>query len=303
MLCANGGTVSINQVGSVELRIVNEVTGRQETRILSDVYYVPDAPTNLLSQDYMQTELNYFVKMSADQSVCFLTKKGTRLKLVKVNRLYRIWSVRDQVREQAVVYSAIVTPKKSVPLAVWHKRFAHARATTIVDMGKQKVVRGLQISTSGAEAAPTCLPCMHGKKVRMTYPERRQHAQRPLQHLQVDVCSVNEPRLDGCTSFLLVIDEFSRYKWLFLLRQKSEAKNHIAALVNRLHVKYRERNWRVEEIHSDQGGEFDNNDILDFCAEEGIELTTTNAYPPPKRTVSSSAPMGSCYPRSEHSST
>lgn len=55
MSCASSSLVSLNQVGSVELYIVNELTGQQVKRLLSDVYYLPDAPANLLSQDYMQT--------------------------------------------------------------------------------------------------------------------------------------------------------------------------------------------------------------------------------------------------------
>ncbi|KAE8991458.1 hypothetical protein PR002_g20843 [Phytophthora rubi] len=280
MLCASGNLVKINQVGCVELNIVNELTGRQEKRLLPDVYFVPEAPANLLSQDYLQTELKYFVSYSRDQSICYLSKKGMRLKFVKVNRLYRVWSPRDSSKQRAVVCSAIVKSKKATPLTVWHKRFDHASESTIVDMAKKQVARGLKIDKNEEGAEYLCLPCLHGKKVRMTYAERLHHASKPLRRLQVDCCTVNEPTIDGCTSFLLVVDEFSRYKWLFLLRQKSEAKQHIIALVNRLLVKYRDRKWRVEEIHSDQGGEFDNSDIQEYCDSEGITLTSTNGYTP-----------------------
>ncbi|KAF4128530.1 putative transposon Ty5-1 protein [Phytophthora infestans] len=51
MLCATGNTVSINQVGSVEVLTVNKLTGRQQKRLLPDVNYAPDAPVNLFSQD------------------------------------------------------------------------------------------------------------------------------------------------------------------------------------------------------------------------------------------------------------
>lgn len=112
----------------------------------------------------------------------------------------------------------------------------------------------------------------------MSYKPRTSRAGTPLQRLQVDICTVNESTIDGCSSFLLVVDEYSRYKWIFLLRQKSEAKQHIEALVNRLHVRYRENGWRIEEVHSDQGGEFDNNILREFCGGQGIALTTTNAY-------------------------
>ncbi|KAF4029409.1 hypothetical protein GN244_ATG18851 [Phytophthora infestans] len=120
-LCANGNTVSINQAGTVKFLIINELTGRQEKRLLPDVYYVPEAPVNLLSQDYMQTQLNYVVSISADQSLCYLTKEGMRLKFVKVDGLYRLWSSRQHKKKESVIFSAIVSSSKYVPLAVWHK--------------------------------------------------------------------------------------------------------------------------------------------------------------------------------------
>ncbi|KAE8988917.1 hypothetical protein PR001_g21911, partial [Phytophthora rubi] len=282
MRCANGSSVNVNQIGSVELFVVNERTGRREQRILPDVYYVPGAVANLISLDYMQSRLDYFLSMAHDQSACFMTKHAVSLKFEKVDGIYRIWSVRPRRKQCEVVCNAILRPnnkRAKQPMTVWHKRFAHASTETILDMVKQQAVRGLKSETKVNEDH-ACLPCIKGKTVRMTYKERRHRAKKPLQRFQVDVCTVNESTVEGFTAFLLVVDEYSRYKWLFLLKHKSEAKPHIIALVNRLHIKYRAKHWRVEEIHSDQGGEFDNTDLHEFGSLHGIAITTTNGYTP-----------------------
>ncbi|ETO81561.1 hypothetical protein F444_04151 [Phytophthora nicotianae P1976] len=78
----------------------------------------------------------------------------------------------------------------------------------------------------------------------------------------------------------LLSQDYMQTQLIYLLRHKSEPKSHIIALVNRLHVKYRAKDWRVEEIHSDQGGEFDNTCLHEFGAKEGIYLSTTNGCTP-----------------------
>ncbi|OWY99233.1 Retrovirus-related Pol Polyprotein from transposon TNT 1-94, partial [Phytophthora megakarya] len=237
--------------------------------------YVPGAIANLISLDYMQS-LGYFLSMAKDQSVCFLDKSEISLQFTKVDGIYRIESDKPQEQQTEIVCNAILR-SHSQSLSLWHKRFAHASSETIRNMARKQTVNGLQTDNKTFEDCD-CLPCIKGKKVRMTYRERRYCAKKPLQKLQVDVCTVNELTLDGCNCFLLVVDEYSRYKWIFILKQKSEAKGHKFALVNRLHVKYRENNWRIEEIHSDQGGEFDNSVLQEFSSSEGISLTMTNGY-------------------------
>ncbi|KAE9243217.1 hypothetical protein PR003_g5076 [Phytophthora rubi] len=71
------------------------------------------------------------------------------------------------------------------------------------------------------------------------------HARRPtrkqlsLSVLVMDICSVNEATACGAIMFLFIIDEATRYKWVFLLEKKSEATYYIIKLLNELRTQFK----------------------------------------------------------------
>ena len=54
---------------------------------------------------------------------------------------------------------------------------------------------------------------------------------------------------------MVVVDDFTRYTWVILLRSKSDASEHIEALCTRLQ---NEKNMKIDQIRSDHGKEFEN---------------------------------------------
>ena len=66
---------------------------------------------------------------------------------------------------------------------------------------------------------------------------------------------------------MVVVDDFTRYTWVILLRSKSNAPKHIEALCTRLQ---NEKNMKINQIHSDHGKEFKNSYMKSFCTRSGI---------------------------------
>ena len=66
---------------------------------------------------------------------------------------------------------------------------------------------------------------------------------------------------------LVIVDDFSKFTWTFFIHSKDEAGkiiiNHIKTLNNNPDVK-------VERIRSDNGTEFKNSVMKEFCEEKGI---------------------------------
>ena len=61
--------------------------------------------------------------------------------------------------------------------------------------------------------------------------------------------------LGGKRYFMVVVDDFTRYTWVILLRSKSDAPKHIEALCTRLQNK---KNMKINRICIDHGKEFEN---------------------------------------------
>ena len=66
---------------------------------------------------------------------------------------------------------------------------------------------------------------------------------------------------------MVVVDDFTRYTWVILLRSKLNAPEHIEALCTRLQ---NEKNMKIDQIRSDHGKEFKNSHMESFCTEFGI---------------------------------
>ena len=66
---------------------------------------------------------------------------------------------------------------------------------------------------------------------------------------------------------MVVVDNFTRYTWVILLRSKSNASEHIEALCIRLQ---NEKSLKIDRIRSDHGKEFENLYMESFCTRSGI---------------------------------
>jgi hypothetical protein len=82
---------------------------------------------------------------------------------------------------------------------------------------------------------------------------------------------------------LVVVDDYSRYVWVFFLEEKGETFGFVRDLVLRL------RNERHEEairaIRSDNGSELRNSRFETFCHDLGLEHQFSSPYKPPQNGV------------------
>jgi transposase InsO family protein len=67
---------------------------------------------------------------------------------------------------------------------------------------------------------------------------------------------------------LIIIDDYSRFTWVFFLQDKSETQDVVKKLLGRAQNKF---DAKVKKIRSDNGTEFKNTQVEDFLDEEGIK--------------------------------
>ena len=73
--------------------------------------------------------------------------------------------------------------------------------------------------------------------------------------------------LGGKKYIMVMVDNFTRYTWVILLRSKLDALEHIDALCTRLQ---NEKSLKIDRIRSDHGKEFENSYMESFCTRSGI---------------------------------
>ncbi len=106
-----------------------------------------------------------------------------------------------------------------------------------------------------------------------------EHALHPLQTLHADLCALGVTAR-GVTArgayryFLVVVDGFSGFVEVALIRQKSEVPE---ALIRIIHSLEKQSGQAVKRLHSDMGGEFTSSHLQSFLTSKDIAWT----FPPP----------------------
>ena len=90
---------------------------------------------------------------------------------------------------------------------------------------------------------------------------------RPLKLLHIDLMGPTRVQsLGGKKYILVVVDDFTRYTWVVLLRDKVEAPEKMIHLCKKLQV---EKGTVIAKMISDQGREFENTKLATFCNDQG----------------------------------
>jgi transposase InsO family protein len=101
---------------------------------------------------------------------------------------------------------------------------------------------------------------------------------RPLQMLHMDLFGPIAYISIGDNNYVLVIiDDYSRFTWVFVLHDKSETQEVLKKFLNRAQNKF---DAKVKRIRSDNGTEFKNTKVEDFLDEEGIKHEFLAPYTP-----------------------
>ncbi|GJU91695.1 reverse transcriptase domain-containing protein [Tanacetum coccineum] len=130
----------------------------------------------------------------------------------------------------------------------------------------------------------TCVACQKGKQHKASCKAKTVSSiSHSLQLLHMDLFGPTSVRsLNHKTYCLVITDDFSRFSWVFFLRTKDETsailKDFIRQIENQL-------NQKVKTIRSDNGTEFKNRDVIEFCGLKGIKREYSNARTPQQNGV------------------
>ena len=88
--------------------------------------------------------------------------------------------------------------------------------------------------------------------------------------------------LGGKKYILVVVDVFTRYTWVVLLKDKVEAPEKIIHLCKKFQV---EKDTVIARIKSDHGREFENTKLVTFCNNQGTYQEFSSPKTPHKNGI------------------
>ncbi|GJV01722.1 putative ribonuclease H-like domain-containing protein, partial [Tanacetum coccineum] len=165
---------------------------------------------------------------------------------------------------------------------LWHRRLGHVNFKNLNRLVKGNLVRGLP--TKLFQNDHTCVACQKGKQHKASCKAKLVSSiSHTLQLLHMDLFGPTSVRSINHKTYCLVItDDFSRFSWTFFLRTKDETsailKDFIRQIENQL-------NQKVKTIRCDNGTEFKNRDVIEFCGLKGIKREYSNARTPQQNGV------------------
>ncbi|GJT98735.1 putative RNA-directed DNA polymerase [Tanacetum coccineum] len=264
----NESKVRIEGKGSIVFQCKNG-----ELRKLDEVYYIPDLFSNIISLGQL-AEGGDEIKIK-DPFLWVHDTTGNLL--VKVqrspNRLYKI--------ELEEVRTMCLSARISDPTWLWHVRMGHINFNSMKFMAEKKLIEGMPKLNIPPQP---CEGCLVGKQTRNPFPTHTSYrAKKRLELIHGDLCGpVSPPTPSGNRYFMLLVDDYSRVMWVYLLKTKDEALQVFKNFRGKVEV---ETGEKMKVFRTDRGGEFLSNQFTTYCNETGLERHYTSPYSPQQNGV------------------
>nr|GEZ90685.1 retrovirus-related Pol polyprotein from transposon TNT 1-94 [Tanacetum cinerariifolium] len=228
------------------------------------------------------------------QGGCKITGKGT----IKTGKLEfeNVYFVKDlKTPRQHNMYSIDlnnIVPHKDLTCLVvktsadegmlWHKRLRHLNFKTINRLLRHNLVRGLP--SKCFENDHTCTACLKGKHHKASCKSKLVNSiTKPLHTMHMDLFGPTSVSSISHKWYCLVVsDDFSRFTWTFFLKTKDKTSGILTKFITKIENL---KDLKVKIIRCDNGGEFRNKEMNDFCLQKGIKRKFSNARTPQQNGV------------------
>ncbi|GJX59588.1 zinc finger, CCHC-type containing protein [Tanacetum coccineum] len=264
----DGTYVQIKGRGSILLGCRN-----QEQKIVSDVYYIPNLKSNILSLEQL-TEIG--CKVIMDGNKWTLYDKSKKL-LMKVERSKnRLYSIKLQI-EAPICLLANVDNQAWL----WHARLGHLNFDDINKMTRKGLVEGIPRIN---HARQICNACLLGKQSRTPFPNQAKfRSKNPLDLVYGDLCGPISPATHSGKKFIfLLVDDRTRFMWAYFLTSKDQAFSTFKEFRQQIEMEMR---MKLRMLRTDRGGEYTSNEFTKYCKENGIARQLTAPYLPQQNGV------------------
>ncbi|GJV70503.1 putative ribonuclease H-like domain-containing protein [Tanacetum coccineum] len=165
---------------------------------------------------------------------------------------------------------------------LWHRRLGHINFKNMNKLVRGNLVRGLPSKIF--ENDHSCVACQKGKQHKASCKAKLVNSiSKPLHMLHMDLFGpTNVKSLMKKSYCLVVTDDFSRFSWVFFLATKDETSGILKTFITEIE---NQLDYKVKVIRSDNGTEFKNSVMNQFCEMKGIKREFSVARTPQQNGV------------------
>lgn len=262
----DGRKVPVTHIGYVKLTT---------NIILRDVLYVPDFHFNLISIPKLCTDMSCYVTFTSD--LCIIHEPSLKREIVlgkfktglyyadeepihsgdtTVPHSHLATTVNKSCTDDSCAFASVTDDIK-----LWHLRLGHLPFSQI-----KHVIPGLPHSSM---IDTICQICPSAKQSRMPFPLSSIKSTKCFQLIHIDVWGPYKVSTHtGCNMFLTIVDDFSRYTWVHLIKHKSDS---VAVLENFIQYVKNQFDLVINCIRSDNAKELCEGKALALYLKHGIQ--------------------------------
>ncbi|KFK45117.1 hypothetical protein AALP_AA1G346500, partial [Arabis alpina] len=264
VLIGDGSGLSITHTGSLSL------PSSSRNLALNSVLCVPNIQKNLVSVYRLCNQNNVSVEFfPAHFQVKDLSSGVPFIQGKTKDELYE-WPASPSTLTS---FFASTTPKLST--TDWHHRLGHP-STTIL----HNIVSKFSLPCSRS-VNNVCSDCAINKTHKLPFSQTSIVSTYPLEYVFTDLWSSPVLSIDNYKYYLVLVDHYSRYTWMYPLKLKSQVKETFIAFKALVENRF---NTKIKTLYSDNGGEF--MALKAFLSSSGISHLTSPPHTPEHNGIS-----------------
>nr|GEU50429.1 integrase, catalytic region, zinc finger, CCHC-type, peptidase aspartic, catalytic [Tanacetum cinerariifolium] len=221
--------------------------------VISRVYYVEGLGHNLF---YVRQFCDSDLEVAFLKHTCYV-RDTDGVELINGSRgsnLYTI-SIEDMMKSSPICLLSKSSKNKSW---LWHRRLHHLNFGTINDLARKDLVRGFP--RLKFEKDHLCSACQLGKSKKHTHKPKDENTNlEVLNTLHMDLCGpMRVQTINGKKYILVIVDDYSRFTWVKILRSKDETPEVIIKFITQIQVGL---NKSVRYVRTDNADIFQSSDV------------------------------------------
>jgi hypothetical protein len=250
----NGSFAEVTHVGTVKI---------SATFILTNVVCVPSFTFNLISASKLTK--NHKCCLIFLAGFCFiqnlLTWKTIGLGEEKSGLFHLIMQADHALHSASITstdHASSSLPFKDASNDVWHFRLGHISTSRINLL--HSLVPAIECNPKAV-----CSVCPLAKQRKLSFPVSSSKSNSVFDIVHCDIWGpFSVESINGSRFFLTIVDDYSRYTWIYLLHSKSQTRQLLQSFFTLIQTQFQ---INIKVIRSDQGSEFI---MPDFYQSKGI---------------------------------
>ena len=254
LIMGNREVVPVEAKGSVELSFRTGLS-----IVLINVCYSPCVARNIISLHALYDD-GFSFKFMNESILCYKND----VCYFKALPCHGIYEVDAYIENKRPIMNIDSQSKNCLDkYSLWHGRLAHVNKTRITKLQADGILESFDLGSKDV-----CESCLLGKMTKEPFTGVSERGKDLLEIIHTDVCGpFKNVTRNNTRYFVTFTDDYSRYGYIYLIRQKSETFEVFKTFQSEVE---NQSGKKIKILRSDRGGEYLTSEFLDHLRKCGI---------------------------------